>query len=68
MVATDERLVGRGAVEESHARLSSHGTSMSNPKGHSGCRKLTSESTTTSPVTSISSLPELRCTDMWPGV
>src|SRR5208282_3097569 len=42
------------------------GTSMSNPNGHSGCRKLTSESTTTSPVTSISSLPELMWTEMWP--
>jgi hypothetical protein len=38
---------------------------------HEGVRKaakLTSEATTTSPVRSISSLPELIRTEMWPGV
>jgi hypothetical protein len=48
--------------------LVASGTSMSNPNGHSGFRKLTAELTTTSPVRSISSLPELICTEMWPSV
>jgi hypothetical protein len=60
MVAADQRLVGRCAVEESHARLCRQWHIQVEPE-----RPFRMQETDRP---SISSLPELMCTEMWHGV
>ena len=69
MVTADQDLVGRCTVEEGYARPGCPGDVQVEPERPFRMQEADRRATTTtSPVRSISSLPELICTDMWPGV